>query len=120
MALTQSEIIELYTATFNRAADAAGVAYWETQTQLSQTEMANSMVISAEAAALYPDTMTDEEYVTAIYANLFGRAPEADGLTYWTDNLTNGMPREDMIIAITNGATDGENGNDMTTLANKV
>lgn len=115
--MTRSEIIELYTATFNRAADADGVAYWETQTQLSQTEMANAFVISAEAVALYPATQTSTEYVTAIYNNLFGRAPDADGLAYWVNELDTGVTsKESMIVAIVNGAQ----GADQTILDNKT
>ena len=121
MALTQNEIVELYTATFNRAADAEGVAYWETQTELTQLEMANAFVISEEAAALYPDSMTDEEYINAIYQNNFNRDADADGLAYWLAELTAGtMTREDMVVDVVNGATDGVNGNDLSTLDNKT
>ena len=104
--MTRNQIVELYSATFNRAADADGVAYWETQTHLTQEQMANSFVISAEAVALYPTTQTNTEYVTAIYNNLFGRAPEADGLAYWVGKLDDGTDKkESMIAAFINGAS---------------
>ncbi|MDY0202071.1 MAG: DUF4214 domain-containing protein [Tenuifilaceae bacterium] len=104
--MTRNQIVELYSATFNRAADADGVAYWETQTNLTQEQMANSFVISAEAVALYPTTQTNTEYVTAIYNNLFGRAPEADGLAYWVGKLDDGTDKkESMIAAFINGAS---------------
>lgn len=116
MALTKSEIIELYTATFNRAADADGVAYWLTQ-ELTQTEMANAFIASTEAAALYPSTQTNTEYVEAIYANLFGHAADAAGLAYWVGELDAGTTaKESMVVAVVNGAL----GDDQTTLDNRT
>jgi len=103
--MTRNQIVELYSATFNRAADADGVAYWETQTNLTQEQMANSFVISEEAVALYPATQTNTEYVTAIYNNLFGRAPDTAGLAYWVGKLDDGTDKkESMIAAFINGA----------------
>ena len=117
MALTKSEIIELYTATFNRAADADGVAYWLTQTQLNQTEMANAFLASTEAAALYPTTQTTTEYVEAIYNNLFGHAADADGLAYWIAQLDGGtVAKESMVVAVVNGAL----GTDQTIVDNRT
>jgi len=115
--MTRNQIIELYTATFNRAADADGVAYWETQTHLTQTQMANAFVISAEAVALYPSTQTNTEYVESIYTNLFGRAADEEGLAYWLGKLDSGeLRKEDMIVATVNGAL----GDDQTILDNKT
>ena len=115
--MTRNQIIELYTATFNRAADAAGVAYWETQTNLTQTEMANAFVVSAEAVALYPAGQTNTQYIEAIYTNLFGHAADAAGLAYWLEQLDTGaLTKEDMVVATVNGAL----GADQTILDNKT
>jgi len=114
--MTRNQIIELYTATFNRAADAAGVAYWETQ-DLTQEQMANSFVISEEATALYPATQTNTEYVTAIYTNLFGRTPDDEGLAYWVGKLDDGTDKkETMVAAFINGA----DASDKSVLDNKT
>ncbi len=113
MALTHNKIVELYTATFNRAADADGVAYWETQTHLDQVQMANAFIISDEASALYPDSLSKEDYISEIYSNLFGRAAADDEVAYWAGE---DIARDSMVVAIVNGALDG----DKTILDNKT
>jgi len=89
---TEQSIQQLYLAYFNRPADAAGLAYWENAVANQGVSLAT---ISADFAAQpeYKATyanMSNDQIVNAIYHNLFNRAPDAGGLTYWSGHLTAG------------------------------
>ena len=110
-----SDLVQkVYVAYFGRPADPAGLDYWVTKavdTNGDWAGIAAAFYFSAEAKALY-DTSTDTAFITAVYQNLYGRAPEEGGLKYWTDQLTEGkVTREMLPLAIANGAQ----GSDMTT-----
>lgn len=63
----------------------------------------DSFGLSAESAALYPGD--DRAFVTAIYRNLFNRAPDQAGLDYWANTITSGaITRANAAIAIMGGA----------------
>lgn len=118
MSVTRQQVAELYVATFNRAPDAAGLDYWVNDSGLTIEQIAQSFFDQTETKTLYPEGTSDEAFVTSIYTNLFNRAPDALGLTYWlgADGLGGGMTRDVMIEAMKNGAT----GTDATIIANKA
>jgi hypothetical protein len=120
-AVTKTQVAELYVATFNRAPDATGLNYWVNDSFNGNPDIdliAMSFFDQPETQALYPADNTDEDFVTAIYQNLFNRGPDPDGLAYWTgeDGLGGGMHRSVMIQAVKNGAT----GTDAEIIANKA
>jgi len=125
MTATRDEIAKLYVATFDRAADADGLAYWisdgtSATTSLTDIEdLASAMTDSAEYKALY-DGMDREHIVTAMYNNLFDRAPDASGLTYWVSGDGATVPVDELIIALINGAKDDDAGQDKTIMDNKA
>ena len=85
MAVTQTQVASLYVATFNRAPDAAGLAYWVNTSfggHATIEQIAQSFFNQAETQTKYPTGTTDAAFVTSIYSNLFNRAPDAAGLTY--------------------------------------
>jgi hypothetical protein len=121
MAVTQQQVAELYVATFNRAPEAAGLSYWVNDSfggNPTIEQIAASFFDQSETQALYPAGTTDEAFVTSIYQNLFNRAPDADGLAYWTgsEGLGGAMTRDVMIEAMKNGAQ----GDDAEIIANKA
>ena len=93
-------------------------------------EIANSFTPQPETFALYPFLSTPNlnlespaslagitNVVTAIYGNLFDRAPDAAGLSYWVHNLSTGaIPLGEAVLAIANGAL----GSDVTEILNKI
>ena len=92
------EIIELYIAYFNRAPDAIGVAYWATQYAegLSLQHMAESFFDQAETRETYAGVVSaagelvdPDAFVTAVYDNVLGRAPDQAGFNFWTNVLAN-------------------------------
>lgn len=127
---------ELYLSYFGRPADADGLAAMTkaladakapTDTAgLSVAYNTNSTVkalmdsfgTSAESAALYPGSTA--EFVKAVYANLFGRAPDAEGAAYWTKQIDTGVVSKGAAAYnILTGAIDAK-GADAATVNKKV
>lgn len=100
-------IQELYVAYFNRPADPAGLAHWETVLEGNGGDMAPisaAFAASAEYKDEY-DQLTVSGVVTQVYQNLFGRTPDASGLAFWVNALnTNAMTVDTMVTFIANGA----------------
>ena len=112
---TSDEIGKIYTATFDRVPDQAGLDYW-LKSGLSIDQIAQSFFDQDETKALYPDGTTSDEFINSIYKNLFAKSADADGLEYWKKELENGnIPKSKFILAIINGAL----GEDKTTLSEK-
>jgi len=85
----QIAVTQLYTALFNRAPDAAGLAFWE-QAMLngaSINTIAESFFTSPEALAIYPSAAPTTQFVTRFYTTVFGREPDAEGLVFWSNAL---------------------------------
>ncbi len=117
-AVTQTQVLELYIATFNRAADKAGLDYWM-ESEFSIDEIALCFFEQPETQTLYPLGNTDTDFVKAIYTNIFGRDGDEDGIKYWVNELSkseNPMIRSVMIEAMKNGAL----GDDAMLLKNKT
>ncbi|WP_418640962.1 DUF4214 domain-containing protein [Sulfurimonas sp. ST-27] len=86
----KAEITKIYIAAFHRVPDEAGLQNWLNQYTaglMTYDQIAENFTSQPEYLAKYPETMTNEEYVTEIYNNLFGRAPDPEGLVNWTNQL---------------------------------
>ena len=106
---TQTDVAQLYTAFFDRAPDADGLAYWVNQLQtglITLEQMASNWVNEQpEGQAKYPNGTSDTAFLDAIYQNVLGRSPDAEGQQYWLNQLSSGsMSRDVFIAAIINGA----------------
>jgi hypothetical protein len=123
-------ITALYAGYFDRAPDPAGLQFWidELDGGRDYNTIAADFASSPEATALYPYLATPgvsspSAFITSVYANLFGRAPDAAGLAFWVAKLESGdVSVADMIEAIINGAVDDADAGtfDASTLANKI
>jgi hypothetical protein len=119
-----NSIVALYAGYFDRAPDPAGLQFWIAQIDAGRdfATIAADFAKGAEAQALYPfltvpDVATASTFVTAVYQNLFGRAPDAEGLAFWTKVIQDKtVAVGDMIQSIINGAVTAP---DSTVLANK-
>ena len=87
MPLATRDIHKIYLAYFGRPADPTGMAHWQSQSDL--LEVANAFAQSPEYQSLYAAS-DSAQLVTNIYQNLFKRAPEAEGLKYWVQQLDGG------------------------------
>lgn len=115
----RQEIAKIYIAAFNRVPDSAGLNNWMNQYTaglMTYDEIAADFANQAEYQAAYPAYMTDSEYITAIYNNVFGRDPDAGGLQNWINQIANpevsgitrGSVMHTMLVAAdATGNTDG-------------
>ena len=136
----QEDITKIYIGYFGRAGDPTGFNYWIGQAidggdgpggvaPLSLREIAASYSVQPESTALYPflanPLVADSTaFITQVYQNLFNRAPDQEGLTYWKGELAKaaGDPQAvgAMIINIISGARNTPSGQDLTIINNKV
>ncbi len=102
-----SALTELYIGYFNRAPDAAGLDYWAGSLSegFGLSQIAESFSVQPESVSQYPAGLSTQTFVTDIYQNVLGRAPDPGGLNYWVDALQNGaVTQATFILAIINGA----------------
>ena len=122
MAINTDAVQRLYVAYFNRPADPGGLAYWEgllpstAATQAQLTTLAAGFSGSAEYAMLY-GSLPNTVMVNSLYLNLFGRAAEAAGLSYWAGRLQAGS---ETFASLALQLTYSAQGTDATAIANKV
>lgn len=112
----------LYQAAFGRTPDASGLAFWERIAaalpaaeqslgiyELSDTpygsasslSIAGAFTASPEFAAKYGN-LSDNQYVTQLYANVLDRAPDSAGLAFWLAQLSSGASRDHLLVAFAN------------------
>lgn len=99
-------VARLYFAYFLRVPDYGGLQHWIGQfragTALAQ--ISQSFAASAEFVNRY-GALTNPQFVTLVYANVLGRAPDAAGLAHWTGQLTTGaMTRGGVMLAFSESA----------------
>ncbi len=86
-------MFRLYNASFKRLPDSDGLEYWINQFSSGANSIrvvASSFLGSAEFAERYGSNVKDEKYVTTLYQNVLGRAPDTSGLKYWLGQLSSG------------------------------
>ena len=85
----QTTVAKLYVALFNRAPDASGFAYWgqALANSVSIPVVTSALLSSPESLAIYTRAQTSAEFVATFYQTVFGRAPDASGLSFWTGEL---------------------------------
>lgn len=114
-----TELQKLYVAYFNRPADPAGLAFWNTVVTNaggSTAAVSAEFAKSAEYKAIY-NGMSNTQIITQVYTNLFGHAPDPVGRTFWVKALDDKIFTIDQIVAeVANGAQ----GTDKTAFANKT
>ena len=121
MATTSAQVQQLYVAYLGRAADKTGLDYWLNDLNSDPAVLtledlrANFVNEQPEYAAIYGG-LTREDTVIQIYNNLFGRAPDATGLAYWTTGDGSVVNIDQLLTAFINGA----DATDSQTVTNKV
>ncbi len=114
---TQENVTELYVAMFDRAPDSKGLDYWVKESGLDLEGIAESFFGQEETQIKYPPSTTEEEFIRAVYENLFNRPIDAAGMVYWKKELESGnIPRSLFVLAVINGAL----GDDAKILDNKT
>ncbi len=120
----EDKIIELYIATFNRVPTYLGLRYWLNEIKLnrwSSEKLAKYMFMQKEAKELYPDTISNYDFVYLIYKNIFNRKANRKELEYWAGELENrNIPRELFPLAIINGVKVTKENSDTKIFYNKL
>jgi hypothetical protein len=86
------QVDQLYATYLHRAADPAGRAHWVDRLMAgtSEVEAASGFLTSAEYSLSHPGTA---DYVSGLYADVLGRAADADGLEIWLRVAQGGLSR---------------------------
>lgn len=113
--LNQLAVTRVYLAAFHRAPETGGLAYWTKQLDdgVSLTQVIQDIFSVDAAKAAYPDSMANEDFLKALYQNLFNKVPDPEGLHYWTGRFDDGASRAQVcndIIYAGLGVPDGTNG----------
>ena len=84
-----TQISNLYVSLFNRAPDTAGLSFWSAALANGANigAIAQGFLTAPEGQTNYPQFQTASDFVTALYTKVFGRAPDASGLAFWTAAL---------------------------------
>ena len=84
-----TQISNLYVSLFNRAPDTAGLSFWSAALAngANINAITQGFLTAPEGQANYPQFQSSSEFVTAFYTKVFGRAPDASGLAFWTAAL---------------------------------
>lgn len=100
------EVYRLYQAAFNRTPDQAGLGFWMSamDSGKSLNDVATSFMQSAEAIKLYGEHPTDTQLITAMYANVLHRTPDAGGLSFWLDAMGHGTSPAQLLTSFSESA----------------
>lgn len=94
-------IARIYLAAYGQAPDLAGLLAYTQQADagtVSLAQIAAAAPISAQFLAA--GTLTDAQFVTKLYQDADGRAPDAGGLAAYTQALAAGQTRGQVLLAI--------------------
>jgi hypothetical protein len=124
MALTQTQVSQLYVAIFNRASEGEGNTFWQTQPDAAKA--ATAMLDTTDAQVYFGSSLdSNQAFIEHIYRNTLNKtiAVDPDGIAYWRGLLDNGSTRgavvAELVGVIKNYAPDGPNydPNDADTIA---
>ncbi len=119
MALTQTEVSELYVAIFNRASEGEGNKYWQTN-QPDMATTADVMLNTPDAKEYFGNSLnTNKDFVEWIYKNTLNKTAndDPDGISYWVKELDSGKSKGEVVAALVNAVADYKNSTDATTKA---
>lgn len=120
------QLSELYVAYFGRAPDADGLAYWAAEMDggiMSYDDIAaNWSSEQQEFTDIYGEDVSNDDFIAQVYQNVLGRVPDADGLAYWSGEMSSGtLTTKNMVQAVVAGAKASTgDANDALLLNNKA
>lgn len=98
-------ISRLYLGALDRLPDNSGLNYWVEQFQQGKTltQIATDFVNSTEFGSRFESRSLDG-FVDRLYQNVLGRQADADGKTFWVQQLEKGQPKGNVLIAFIESA----------------
>jgi len=104
---TAYQVQLIYIGLLGRAADQAGLDYWVDEIEngvLTIEDLRANIVNEQQEYADGLGSMTRAQVVSQLYANLFNREADADGLEYWVDGAGAGVNVDQLVLALIEGA----------------
>ncbi len=91
----------IYEAVLGRAPDLKGLGYWikDMDNGVSLTAIAQGFIASPEFKGKYGTNPSYETYISLLYNNILGRAPDTAGMNYWVSNMRNGTDSPAVVLA---------------------
>jgi len=100
-------LTRLYQTSFGRTPDGNGLGFWLKQMDngMALKTVAQFFIASKEFAALYGGSVSEEEFITNLYANVLHRAPDQAGFEWHLNNLKTGVvSRSEQVINFSESA----------------
>ena len=92
-------VSRLYMAAFHRVPDAGGLDNWVTYVRAGNPlQSAAAAFVASQEFQLTYGSLDDTQYVTLLYENVLGRAPDQAGLQDWVAQLGAGASRGQVLI----------------------
>jgi hypothetical protein len=103
--INEARISRLYEAFFLRTPEAEGLSYWTAQADagVKLEVIASAFAQSAEFQGTYGE-LDHHQFVELVYANVLGREPDNDGMTYWVGMLEGGLDRGTAMVGFSESA----------------
>ena len=129
MAVTSTQIQQLYVAYFARPADPVGLNFYiesaaaSTAAGTSDATILDSISTTFAASAEYTANftgMSNAQIVNQVYQNLFSHAADTSGLLYWAGKLTSGALTVSNIVRAISTSAVGANNVDGVAFGSKV
>ncbi|GGY73768.1 DUF4214 domain-containing protein [Pseudoduganella plicata] len=100
------KVYRLYQAAMDRAPDKGGLGYYIAAADkgASFEDIAAGFTHSKEWADLYGASSSTEAFLTNLYDNALHRAPDQQGMAFWTDVLAKGYSREYVLMEFSESA----------------
>lgn len=101
MALTMTEVSQLYVSIFGRASEEEGNTFWQS---IGDMKMAANNMLATSAATTYFGTSLDsnQAFIEHIYLNTLGKtyAQDTEGVDYWVSALASGQTRGEVVATL--------------------
>jgi hypothetical protein len=96
-----ASVVRLYQAALGRQPDQAGLHFWSTALANGTplTALADSFLSSQEFTSRFGVGLGSADYVTRLYQNVLGRAPDPSGLAFYQGNLDSGAATRGQTLA---------------------
>ena len=111
----ENTVKQAYEAVFGRSdVDQEGLDYWAGQLEggKSSTDLLRDLVSGAQGADV--EAVQNTDTVSKLYENLLGRAPDAEGLSYYRSQLAAGATPEDVARNLISGAKAGSESSEIS------
>jgi hypothetical protein len=103
MALTQTQVSQLYVALFGRASEGSGNFYWQSVGK-DMAGTAQAMLETQAAKDYFGSTLDDNQaFIDFIYQNTLGKtyADDPAGIDYWVNALNNwGLSKAQVVTSL--------------------